>query len=75
MTNTTIVAPQAVFDKLTNNETKTVMNISITGVPMYNLREKVTFHEKGRGNGYIIKLGNKMFTFQETLKILKKCVL
>lgn len=72
MTNTTIVAPQAVFDKLTNNETKTVMNISITGVPMYNLREKVTFHEKGRGNGYIIKLGNKNVYFSGDTEDIKE---
>ena len=26
---------------------------------MYNLREGVTFHEKGRGNGYVLKLGDK----------------
>ena len=71
---TTIVAPQAVYNKLpktlqkqttllANNESKNINGIKITGVPMYNLRDGVTFHAKGRGNGYIIKLGSKNVYF------------
>ena len=36
------------------------MNISIDAIPMYNLRpEALKYHEKGRGNGYVITLGGK----------------
>lgn len=64
--STTIIAPQAVADKLTanlkkqtliikNGETTTYKNLNIEAIPMYNLRpEALKFHSKGRGNGYII---------------------
>jgi len=70
-TNATLVVPQAVADKLSDNlkkkavvlangETKSIMNISITAVPMYNLPESGdTRHPKGRGNGYVLTFGNK----------------
>ena len=36
------------------------MDISIDAIPMYNLRtEALKFHEKGRGNGYVITIGGK----------------
>src|SRR5690606_11369511 len=65
-----IIAPQAVIDKLPEvlkTGTKVLVNdamilqntFSITAVPMYNLREEaLQFHEKGRGNGYILEKGN-----------------
>jgi L-ascorbate metabolism protein UlaG (beta-lactamase superfamily) len=67
---TTIVTPQAAAAKLTgtkvvmaNGETKTVDGISIEAVPMYNLQRGPSagtlFHDKGRGNGYILTLGGK----------------
>ncbi|WP_031425756.1 MBL fold metallo-hydrolase [Flavimarina sp. Hel_I_48] len=64
---TKIVAPQAVADQLDkgmkqqmtilgNGETTEIYGISITGVPMYNLREEAKeFHTKGRGNGYVLE--------------------
>lgn len=64
--HTTIIAPQAVVDKLPvtlkkqafvlgNGETKTYNHIKIEAIPMYNLRpEAVKFHTKGRGNGYVL---------------------
>lgn len=67
----TLVVPQAVADKLpetlkgkavilANGETKSVKDISITGVPMYNLPESAeSRHPKGRGNGYVLTFGNK----------------
>ena len=70
-TGATLVVPQAVADKLSgdlkgkavvlgNGETKSVMGISITGVPMYNLPESEgSRHPKGRGNGYVLTFGNK----------------
>ncbi|MDM8174588.1 MULTISPECIES: MBL fold metallo-hydrolase [Olivibacter] len=43
-----------------NGETVDLNDIKIEAVPMYNLPESAdAFHTKGRGNGYIITLGNK----------------
>jgi len=66
---TKIVAPAAVAPKLqnpivmANGETKTVDGVSIDAVPMYNLTRGPAagqfYHDKGRGNGYIITLGGK----------------
>jgi L-ascorbate metabolism protein UlaG (beta-lactamase superfamily) len=64
-----IVAPQAVADELpealqamtqvvANGETVTVQGIQIEAIPMYNLTEdRLQYHEKGRGNGYVLTLG------------------
>ncbi|QIE58824.1 MBL fold metallo-hydrolase [Rasiella rasia] len=69
-----IVAPKAVADKmdasiteqvivLNNGETTTVPDLegfTIEAVPMYNLREEaLKYHEKGRGNGYVIEKDGK----------------
>ena len=70
LNNTPLVVPLAVAEKLpenfkeqitllTNNETKTIKGIEITGIPMYNLRPEVSFHTKGRGNGYVLSKANK----------------
>ncbi|WP_109301073.1 MBL fold metallo-hydrolase [Aquimarina sp. AU474] len=70
-----IIVPQAVAEKLpasytdqlliiNNGETKEVQGISIEAIPMYNLREEaLKFHEKGRGNGYVITLGKERVYF------------
>ncbi len=64
-----IIVPQAVADKmpeayapqidvLNNGESKERFDINITAYPMYNLREEaLAFHTKGRGNGYLLELG------------------
>lgn len=73
--NPKIVAPTAVLDRLPNKikEKASVLvnfqsinlslkdtEIGIEGIPMYNLREEaVKFHEKGRGNGYVLTLGEE----------------
>ena len=66
-----IVAPKAVAEKapaslksnlnvLSNGEQSSLKNVQIEGIPMYNLREEaLKFHEKGRGNGYVVTLGGK----------------
>ena len=71
LTNTPIIAPQAVKDELTdtvttvfkvlnNGETLTQDGISIEAIPMYNLREEAKqFHTKGRGNGYVLEKDGK----------------
>lgn len=65
-----IVAPKAVYDKLPKelqNKTKILSNgesfnfhgFSINGIPMYNISKgRLKFHEKGRGNGYVITKDN-----------------
>lgn len=36
------------------------MDVTIEAIPMYNLREEaLKYHEKGRGNGYILTIGGK----------------
>jgi L-ascorbate metabolism protein UlaG (beta-lactamase superfamily) len=66
-----IVAPSAVAEKLSeksrkqtivlaNGETKSVAGVSIEAVPMYNLTaDRLQYHNKGRGNGYVVTLGGK----------------
>jgi L-ascorbate metabolism protein UlaG (beta-lactamase superfamily) len=64
-----VVAPSAAAPQLenptviANGESKTVAGVKIEAVPMYNLQRGPAagqfFHTKGRGNGYILTLGNK----------------
>jgi L-ascorbate metabolism protein UlaG (beta-lactamase superfamily) len=66
---TTVVAPAAAAGKLqgavviANGETKTVNGVGLEAVPMYNLQRGPSpgqlFHDKGRGNGYVVTLGGK----------------
>jgi len=70
-TNTKIVCPAAVANQmapdlrnstiiLTNGQTGEVLGVKIEAVPMYNLTpERLKFHTKGRGNGYVVTLGGK----------------
>jgi len=70
-----IMVPQVVADKipskftpqidvLNNGDSKARFGITVEAVPMYNLREEAkTFHEKGRGNGYILNIGSERFYF------------
>jgi L-ascorbate metabolism protein UlaG (beta-lactamase superfamily) len=63
------LAPAAAAPKIENatvignGESKTAAGISIEAVPMYNLQRGPEpgqfFHTKGRGNGYLLTLGNK----------------
>ncbi|HYP13319.1 MAG TPA: MBL fold metallo-hydrolase [Bryobacteraceae bacterium] len=64
---TQVLAPAEVVKTVTdataiaNGQTKTVGQISIEAIPMYNLKrgpsEGKLFHDKGRGNGYIVSFG------------------
>ncbi len=68
---TVIVAPQAVRDALpaalqgatqvlANGGTLTVADIAVEAIPMYNLTaERLQYHAKGRGNGYVLAIGGK----------------
>ena len=67
--STVVVAPPSVAKTITeaqtisNGEKKTIAGIEIEAVPMYNLtrgpKPGELFHDKGRGNGYILNLGGK----------------
>ena len=70
-----IMLPQAVADKfpknfipqldvLNNGDSKERYGITIEAIPMYNLREEaLKFHTKGRGNGYVLNMGNQRLYF------------
>lgn len=69
--STIIIAPQAVKEKLPtlkakellvmhNGEHQDLEGFSLEAVPMYNLREEaLKYHEKGRGNGYVLTLDDQ----------------
>lgn len=70
-----IMVPQAVADKipeeftpqidvLNNGDSKERYHINVEAIPMYNLREEaLKFHVKGRGNGYVLNIGDKRIYF------------
>lgn len=69
--NTTFVVPAAVAEQmdnryheqlvvLGNGESEDIMDLAVSGIPMYNLPgDETVRHVKGRGNGYIIGFGEK----------------
>ncbi len=67
--STVVVAPAAVAKTITeaqviaNGEKKTIAGFEIEALPMYNMvhgpKPGEFFHDKGRGNGYILTLGRK----------------
>lgn len=73
--DTTIIAPAAVAKTVTtakvlaNGEKTTWDKWTIEAIPMYNTtptrgpKPGVVFHEKGRGNGYVLTYGGKRFYF------------
>jgi L-ascorbate metabolism protein UlaG (beta-lactamase superfamily) len=70
---TEIFAPPAVVQTVTtakpiaNGETKTWGSFSVEAIPAYNLKRGPAagklFHDKGRGNGYVLTYGGKRFYF------------
>jgi L-ascorbate metabolism protein UlaG (beta-lactamase superfamily) len=71
--STVIVAPKAVAGTVTeaktlsNGESMTVEGVKVEAIPMYNLKrgpeEGKLFHDKGRGNGYVLNIGGKRIYF------------
>lgn len=71
--STVIVAPKAVAATVKeakvigNGEKTTVDSIEIEAVPMYNLKRGPEagklYHDKGRGNGYVLNIGGKRIYF------------
>jgi L-ascorbate metabolism protein UlaG (beta-lactamase superfamily) len=69
---TIILAPKAVAATvkgctvISNGETKTIGEFQVEAIPMYNLGpapDGTVYHEKGRGNGYVVTYGGKRFYF------------
>ncbi|HUE63403.1 MAG TPA: MBL fold metallo-hydrolase [Rhizomicrobium sp.] len=70
---TVVIAPAAVIDTISrakligNGDTTDWHKWKITAVPMYNIKHKQPngqpFHDKGRGNGYVLNYGGKNFYF------------
>lgn len=70
---TTLIVPKAVADLLpasfdqrkliilNNGDSTSLAGFTIAAVPMYNLpeAENADYHIKGRGNGYVLQIGNK----------------
>jgi L-ascorbate metabolism protein UlaG (beta-lactamase superfamily) len=68
---TKLVGPPAVVDQLpadlrsratalANGQTHELLGIRVEAVPAYNLTaDRLKFHVKGRGNGYVLALGDK----------------
>jgi L-ascorbate metabolism protein UlaG (beta-lactamase superfamily) len=71
--STEILAPPAVATtvvaakQISNGETKTWDGWTIEAIPMYNLKRGPEtgrlYHDKGRGNGYVLSYGSKRFYF------------
>jgi L-ascorbate metabolism protein UlaG (beta-lactamase superfamily) len=70
--STVILAPKAVAATITsatvisNGESKTIGDFKVEAIPMYNLKPAANgtiYHEKGRGNGYVLTYGGKRFYF------------
>jgi L-ascorbate metabolism protein UlaG (beta-lactamase superfamily) len=69
--DTKLLAPSAVADMLpgdlramttvlANGESTSIMGLGIEAIPMYNTTEdRLQFHTKGRGNGYVLNMGGK----------------
>ena len=72
-TGTEILAPPAVVQTVTtgkpiaNGESKTWQGWTVEAIPAYNLKRGPEpgklFHDKGRGNGYVLSYGGKRFYF------------
>jgi L-ascorbate metabolism protein UlaG (beta-lactamase superfamily) len=73
--DTKVVCPAAVADQMTadlrkhatilaNGQTSELLGIKIEAIPMYNLTpDRLKFHNKGRGNGYVVTVGGKRIYF------------
>jgi L-ascorbate metabolism protein UlaG (beta-lactamase superfamily) len=70
---TVILAPAAVAETvktakvIRNGETQQIGPFTIEAIPMYNIQRGPApgklFHDKGRGNGYVVTYGGKRFYF------------
>jgi L-ascorbate metabolism protein UlaG (beta-lactamase superfamily) len=70
---TVVIAPSAVASTISqskviaNGDSTTWRKWKITAVPMYNIKHNQPngqpFHDKGRGNGYVLNYGGKNFYF------------
>ena len=71
--STVILAPEAVAKTvkeaqvIANGESKLIAGVKVEAIPMYNLQRGPEpgklFHDKGRGNGYVLTFGDKRIYF------------
>lgn len=71
----TMIVPEAVAEQipedlksklkiLGNGEKTEMLGVNVEAIPMYNLREEAKdFHVKGRGNGYVLTMGDQRIYF------------
>jgi L-ascorbate metabolism protein UlaG (beta-lactamase superfamily) len=72
--DTVVIGPKAVTEQiddgttLANGKSKQLGDTTVEAIPMYNLtEERLKFHEKGRGNGYVVTLGgNRIYISGDT---------
>jgi len=69
---TVILAPKVVSEKIpgctviSNGESTTIGTFKVDAIPMYNMKPApngTIYHDKGRGNGYVLTYGGKRFYF------------
>ena len=75
LVDATIIAPEAVAKEIravnakeviiiNNGEEKSFDGFKVEAIPMYNLREEaLKFHQKGRGNGYVLTVDGERVYF------------
>ncbi len=78
--STVILAPKAVAATVTaaqviaNGETRTIGDFKVEAIPMYNLTRGPAagqlYHDKGRGNGYVVTYGGKRFYFSGDTEVI-----
>lgn len=63
---TQVYGPKTAIDELgfgnviNNGQTVKTKGITVEAIPMYNLsQDRLKFHEKGRGNGYVLTIGKE----------------
>jgi len=70
--DTVVLGPKAVAAQvpgttvISNGESRTIGAFQVDAIPMYNLKPAANgqiYHEKGRGNGYVLTYGGKRFYF------------
>lgn len=53
-------ANQTITTVMANGDEKEILGIKFEAIPMYNLtKERMRFHPKGRGNGYVLTMADK----------------
>ena len=72
-----VVATVTSAKPIANGETKSWQGWTIEAIAAYNLKRGPApgklFHDKGRGNGYVLTYGGKRFYFSATPRACRRC--